>query len=109
MHPSGVGVWADAARRRALWMLRNATVYVGDVPVPKELWGRVRPKPGASVVVHVIPDGDIGSILLSVVGFTAAAFVPAFGPMIGTASVGQVLARAAVSVAAPLPPARLRP
>jgi sulfur carrier protein ThiS len=36
---------------------RHAHISVNGYPIPRENWGRVRPKPGAEVTIRVVPQG----------------------------------------------------
>jgi hypothetical protein len=52
---------------------RHAAVYVGDCFVPRAHWCRVRPKPGTSVAVRVVPQGGDSKVLRTVLFIVVAA------------------------------------
>ena len=69
-------------------------IWIGEHEVPRELWRKVRPKPGACVHVKVFPRGGGGegggkSTLATILGLAVmvAAFV--FGGPLGSALVGK--------------------
>jgi predicted phage tail protein len=59
-------------------------VTIGDCEILPDVWSRVRPKPGTSVVVRVVPQGGGGlrSILSLVVTIAAIAIAPALGAVL---------------------------
>lgn len=63
------------------------------MPLPREVWGRVRPKPGARVQVTIVPMGGGGGgknplrTVLSIAVIAASFFA---GPWLGSLVVGEV-------------------
>lgn len=62
-------------------LARRALVTIGDEPIARELWHRVRPKPGTTVTVHVVPGGGGGGksplrFILQLAVMAAAFVVP---------------------------------
>lgn len=76
-------------------LLQHAHVWVGDQYVPRDRWRYVRPKPGVTVTVRVVPMGGGGGgggksptrTILMIAVIAAAAY---FGPALGTALVNGV-------------------
>lgn len=72
---------------------RHAHVFIDDLRIDQKLWRRVRPKPGATVIIRVVPGRGGGggggknvlSIVLSVVA-VAATFI--LGPHVGALLAG---------------------
>jgi hypothetical protein len=89
---------------------RHAHVFVGDHYIPRENWHRVRPKPGTTVSIRVVPSGGGGGggknplrTILMIAVLAAAVVVPGAifsAPFLATA--GGALAAAGVSTAIPI-------
>src|SRR6185437_6167986 len=90
-------------------------VSVGGYAVPRELWGRVRPKPGQTIHVAVYPQGGGGggnkmlrTVLLVVVAvlsaYTGGAVGAAYGSAYGAAAGAAVAVVGSLIVNALVPP-----
>ncbi|MGL4960349.1 MAG: TipJ family phage tail tip protein, partial [Inquilinus sp.] len=78
-------------------------VMLGDVVVPREVWHRLRPKVGTTLLVRVVPqNGDILRITLSLAVIVAAAYLgPVIaGGVLGTTAAGAAAGGTAASFAA---------
>lgn len=64
-------------------------VTIGDMVVTRENWARVRPRPGMSVVVRVLPGNS--NLLRSVLTITIAVAALALGQFYGAALAGSAL------------------
>jgi hypothetical protein len=77
---------------------RHARIMLGDWEVPREHWHRVRPKPGTTVTIRVVPHGGGGGdknplrTVLSIAVIAAAAFVSGGGLGAVFASSGEAFA-----------------
>lgn len=72
----------------------HAHVWLGDREVPRELWSRIRPKPGTQLTVRVLPQGDDILRPILMIGVMAAAIAAPFalGLAPGVLDPGRVLA-----------------
>ena len=68
--------------------MRSVRVVIGDSYIPQAVWHRVKPKPGVTVVVRVIPEGDGLKSVLSIAVLVAAV---ALGQYYAPAIAGAVL------------------
>lgn len=65
---------------------RYIQVWIGHDNVPREHWGRVRPKPKATLFIAAPPKGDVGRAVLGIVVAVAAVAAGAFfGPAVAGA------------------------
>lgn len=84
-----------------------AHVWIGDQYIPRELWHRVRPKPGASVIVKVIAGGGGGgggknplrTILMIAVIAASIYFGGALGTFLVNSVTGSTLVGGTVAIA----------
>ncbi|RDD63820.1 hypothetical protein [Ferruginivarius sediminum] len=99
---------------------QHARILIGDWEVTREHWHRVRPKPGTTVTIRVVPHGGSGGknplrtvLQIAVIAAAAAVSAGALGPGgallgasgiagLGAGSVGAALAGTAIAVAGPL-------
>lgn len=76
-------------------------VMIGDVPIPRELWHRVRPRAGTQVVVKAIPqDGggakDVLRIVATIAVVVGAALLAPYGAALLTGGFGASAATTAL-------------
>lgn len=84
-------------------LLRYAAVTVDEGKVPADLWDRVRPRDGRTVVVNALPGDDFASLFVSLVGFALSAWVPPLGGLaLGGVNIGQLVVRGAITLATSL-------
>ncbi len=77
--PAGLTVLEILARVQADPVLRrHAHIFVGDQYIPQDYWGQVKPKPGMTLTIRVVPSGGEGKdplrTVLSIAIIAAAAF-----------------------------------
>lgn len=71
--------------------------FIDDLPVPREEWAHVRPRPGATVYICVLPGKDDKNPLAAVLTLAVAVAAIAFAPQLGAAILGEGLAATAVA------------
>lgn len=94
-----------------------ATIFIDDWKIPEEYWHLIRPKPGRTVTICVLPTGggkkNIFRLVLTLAVLAASIFAPplllgqaaAGAYIIGTAAAGGITMGAAVSAAIFVAPA----
>lgn len=79
--------------------LMHAEVWIGRARVERDLWRWVRPRPGASVWIVVIPRGGGGLRIAALVGVAlAATALTVFAPQLGIPLWAATLGSAAISI-----------
>ena len=94
---------------------RHAHVFVGDHYIPRENWHRVRPKPGTTVSIRVVPSGGGGGggknplrtiLMIAVLAAATAVSAGALGPgglaLLGPAFASGATGAVALSVGVPI-------
>ena len=89
----------------------HAHVYIGGDYVPRELWHRVRPKPGARLAIRIVPHDGGGEggkdplrIVLTIAVIAATFLVPELLPAKGffSTKLGIGLVQAGTGITGPL-------
>jgi hypothetical protein len=84
-------------------LIDQVRVTIGDVPVPREFWTAARPKPGAVVLVRVLPgNGGILRTALSIAVSVAAIALGQLwlGPLLATSAFGSAIGLTTASASA---------
>jgi hypothetical protein len=71
-------------------------VTIGDMPILPERWTRVRPKPGTTVLVRVVPQNGVLRIALTLAIIVASVYL---GPQIAALALSTTAAAATATTA----------
>lgn len=77
---------------------------LGEYEMPSALWGAIKPKQGTTVQVLLVPQGNVGRMLLGIAIVVAAAFAAPYlaGALLPTAAAAVAAGTASVATAAAL-------